>query len=133
MNVVDMHCDTIYLLLKNKRAEKGGSLRENQGHIDLLRLRDSGYLLQNFALYVNMGRVENAWEEALALLSVYEEEMQKNQDLVAPVYRYDDIAENQKQGKISSLLAVEEGGVCQVNVIILTPFSYRKCSFFTSP
>lgn len=113
MKIIDMHCDTISRLLGNRLSGKEGMLRQNEGHIDLLRLRDSGYLLQNFALFVNLGKCEDPWQQVQALLAVYEEELQRNQDLVAPVYCYDDIAGNESQGKVSALLTVEEGGVCQ--------------------
>ncbi len=113
MKIVDMHCDTISGLLENRLNGKEGTLLQNDGHIDLLRLRDSGYLLQNFALFVNKGKCEDPWQQVLTLLAVYEEEMQLNQSIVAPVYCYDDIGRNERLGKVSALLTVEEGGVCQ--------------------
>lgn len=113
MKIVDMHCDTISRLLNTRNQEKKNTLRENDGHIDLLRIQDSGYLLQNFALFVNKGKVEDPWEQVIKLLSVYEEEIALNRDLIAPVYCYADILKNAQSGKMSSLLTVEEGGVCK--------------------
>lgn len=113
MRIVDMHCDTISALLEHKRAGEEGSLRENNGHIDLLRLRKSGYLLQNFALFVDQEEVLDPWEQFLALLELYEKEMDANQELIGRVERFGDIERNEKAGKLSALLTVEEGGVCR--------------------
>lgn len=119
--IVDMHCDTISRLLECKRQEQSGqertrteeTLLKNSGHIDLLRLKSSGYLLQNFALFVNKGGCQDPWEKVLELLKLYEEELEKNQDLIAPVLCYEDIERNRKAGKLSALLTVEEGAVCK--------------------
>lgn len=114
MNILDMHCDTISVLLEQKRAgESRGSLRENLGHIDLLRMKASGYLLQNFALYVDAGSGRDPWEEVCALHAFYEEQLKENSDLIRPVYRFSDIESNRQQGKMSAVLTVEEGAVCK--------------------
>lgn len=113
MKIVDMHCDTISELLQQQRTGKEASLRRNKLHLDLERMKRSGYFLQNFALYVNKGSCKEPWEEVRALYQVYREEMEQNQDMIAPVFRYEDIVANEKEGKISSLLTVEEGAVCK--------------------
>ena len=48
MKIIDMHCDTI-----SELADRGGELWKNSGHLDLKRMQESGYLLQNFALFVD--------------------------------------------------------------------------------
>lgn len=121
MKVIDMHCDTISELAKRKRkngeqdvqANLQESLRENDRHIDLVRMRESGYLLQNFALFVDVGACVNPWEEVCFLCKVYQEEMTANSDLIAPVLKYEDIAANEAAGKMSAMLTVEEGAVCE--------------------
>lgn len=113
INVVDMHCDTIAGIFGERMRGRECNLRKNIGHIDLLSMCDGGYLLQNFALFVNMGKCEDPWQRVLALYTVYEEELAKNQDLIAPVYRFEDIERNSSQGKMSAMLTVEEGGVCK--------------------
>ena len=89
MRVIDMHCDTISRLL-----EKREELLQNTGHLDLKRMKESGYLLQNFALFVYLGECDDPWEQVCRLQCVYEEELKKNSDIIAPVVRYADIAEN---------------------------------------
>lgn len=50
MKVVDMHCDTILRLY-----DEGGDLLENEFNIDLRKMVKGDYLLQNFAMFVNLG------------------------------------------------------------------------------
>lgn len=51
MKIIDMHCDTI-----SELADRGGELWENKGQLDLKRMGQSGYLVQNFALFVDIGK-----------------------------------------------------------------------------
>lgn len=112
MKIIDMHCDTISLLLQKEREGETISLRKNAGHLDLQRMRQSGYLLQNFALYVNKKHCDDPWEEVCALHEMYRKEMAANKDIIAPVLQYGDIACNEAAGKMSAMLTVEEGAVC---------------------
>lgn len=113
MKVVDMHCDTISGLLKKRRAGEEISLRHNELHLDLERMRESSYLLQNFALFVNLIKCNDPWDEVCELHNLYREELKKNEDLIAPVLRYEDIGANEAVGKMSAMLTVEEGAVCK--------------------
>lgn len=112
MRIVDMHCDTVSRLLGLADTGKAESLRENSGHLDLLRMKKGGYLLQNFALFVELGRDGDPWERVCRLHELYRRELERNSDLVAPVLRYEDIERNSAAGKLSAMLTVEEGGVC---------------------
>ena len=113
MRVIDMHCDTVSALYHLREQGKQEALRENGLHVDLMRMKESRYLLQNFALFVQMKGVDDPWEQVCRLHGLYEEEIEKNKDLVAPVLSFSDIAENDRAGKMSALLTVEEGGVCK--------------------
>lgn len=113
MKVIDMHCDTVGELFRLKEEGEAQSLRENSGHIDLLRLRGSHYLLQNFAMFIPLNQCEDPWEQVCAMHRYYEEELERNQDILAPVLHFGDIARNEAAGKVSALLTVEEGGVCK--------------------
>lgn len=116
MKIIDMHCDTISGLLKKRDEGVEVCLRKNDGHLDLERMRESGYLLQNFALFVNAGQCEDPWDMVCRLHEVYQEELALNSDVLAPVLRYEDIAANEAAGKMSALLTVEEGAVCKGDV-----------------
>lgn len=124
MKTIDMHCDTIYEI-----AHKGLNLRENQLHIDLNKLMQADYLLQNFALFVPLKEfdeqysvspaAENPLKEVLFLADCYYRELEANKDIIAPVYTYEDIEKNASAGKISSMLTIEEGGVCLGSLEVL--------------
>lgn len=108
MNVIDMHCDTIGRLYYE---QEGNSLLHNSFHIDLEKLQKGSYLLQNFALFVEKNSVENPLEEALFMADLYYRELEKNSEIICPVFTYEDIEKNQKNGKISTMLTLEEGAV----------------------
>lgn len=122
--IIDMHCDTISEIRhrrKEKREECG--LRENGMHIDAHRLAESSYMLQCFALYVNLrgcggideqGMVcpDRAWEDMRELYEVFRQEMALNADLLQPVDSPDGLESCRQSRKVGALLTVEEGGVC---------------------
>ncbi len=112
MKVIDMHCDTISRLLNLQDEGSKETLRQNTGHLDLLRMKQGGYLLQNFALFVELDRDQDPWERVCRLYRLYREELKKNSDLIAPVLRFSDIEKNRSEGKLSAMLTVEEGAVC---------------------
>lgn len=87
MKIIDMHCDTI-----SELADRGGELWKNSGHLDLKRMQESGYLLQNFALFVDIGKcTPTPWERVCALYEVYRTELEKNKNRIVPVLCYEDI------------------------------------------
>jgi membrane dipeptidase len=114
--IVDMHCDTISKLRKMEQTGISGDLWENAGHVDLKRLSQAAYLLQNFALFVNKGKCADPWKDVLELAARFEAELTQNHHHAGKVLVYDDIVRNAKAGKVSCMLTVEEGGVCQGDV-----------------
>lgn len=112
MRFVDMHCDTLYELLQKKKQGEKYSLYENEGHINICKLKAGNALLQNFAMFVQREKCDNPKEEALKMAEIFYEEMEKNKEMIAPVRTYGEILENEKSGKISALLTIEEGATC---------------------
>lgn len=112
MKVADMHSDTIYELLKKRKDGENICLRENTLHMDLQKMKQADYLLQNFAMFVNLSSCENPYEEVKAEYAVFAEEVKKNQDMISQVFCYEDILKNKESGKISAMLTIEEGEVC---------------------
>lgn len=111
MKVVDMHCDTISVILNERRRGKNIELRKNHLNIDIEKMKQGNYLLQNFAMYIPLEKVNNPLEECLNLIDCFYDEIEKNQDNISLALNYADIMKNRKEGKISALLTVEEGGV----------------------
>ena len=106
MKVIDMHCDTLSALLKQKEKGMPGELRRNGFHVDLLRMKESRYLIQNFAMFVVLEGAGDPWERVQELYRYYSEELEKNRDILAPVLKFSDIEENEARGKLSDRKSV---------------------------
>ena len=54
MKVADMHCDTILAIQRGREQGKEISLRKNNLNLDLERMKKGDYLIQNFALFLDL-------------------------------------------------------------------------------
>lgn len=125
MNVIDMHCDTLLKLWEARRDKRELSLRNGKElRVNLEKMKAGGYLLQNFAVFVDIGEEENPYEAAMEMAEIFREEMDKNKDLIRPAASYGDILENERLGLMSGMMTLEEGAVCQGEVEKLQEF-YR--------
>ena len=106
MKYADMHCDTITALYRSS-----GSLRENDLHIDLNKMRKGECLMQNFAVFTDIGKEDSSFTKAA--IDYYYGQLEENKDLIAPAYSYEDIIRNDENGKISAVLTLEEGSVVE--------------------
>ncbi len=113
MKIIDMHCDTISRISEERATGNEWKLWENSGHLDGKRITEGGYLLQNFALFVNLKKCTDPWEELCKLHRIYEQEIWEEREKIGKVLCYRDILENEQMGKVSALLTVEEGAVCK--------------------
>lgn len=113
-NAVDMHCDTILRLVDND-----GNLYSNDGQLDIKRMKEAGYLLQCFAMFVDLKKYDKPLERTLQMIDKYYQEMEKNTAYIRPVFSYTDIEENMKNKIMSSLLTIEDGGVTSGNLSFL--------------
>ena len=119
MKIADMHCDTISEIWESRKqsaSQKGGSpqqLYRNDLHIDIRKMKKAGYLLQNFALYVDLKKGLDPFEYVMELIDVFREEMGKNKNDIGVIKTYDEILANECQGKMSALMTIEEGGCCK--------------------
>ena len=52
--IIDMHCDTIFKIYELRRQGQDVKLRSNNLHLDLLRMKEAGYMAQCFALFTYM-------------------------------------------------------------------------------
>ena len=122
MKIADMHGDTIYELLRRRRAGMDVFIRENELHMDLQKMKSADYLIQNFALFVGLKENDDPYEEAKAEYAVFAEEMERNQDMISQVFTYEDVVKNQEAGRMSALLTLEEGEICQGDIKKLEEF-----------
>lgn len=124
MKIIDMHCDTVMALMKGEEC-----LRESKNMIDLKKMQEGNYMLQCFAMFVpyvsrNNEEKYSPFEVCNKMIDKYYLEIEKNKDLIAPAFTYQDIENNIKNNKMTALLTIEEGGVCLGNIEFLRNF-YR--------
>lgn len=110
MYIVDMHCDTLLSLDENTH------LRNNNLDIDLTRMKQSNYLLQNFAIFTNYDKVKDRVPYVLKNINKFYKEIEANKDLIKQVFSYKDIEENKL---MSAMLTLEEGDVVNNDLDIL--------------
>lgn len=113
MKIIDMHCDTISRLFDGNAKGAVQHLGKNDGMVDLCRMKKADYMVQNFALFVDKSRQESPYEQAKRLLDFFHDEMSACSDKIAQVFSIGDIRKNENEGKISAMLTIEEGGVCE--------------------
>ena len=111
--VFDFHCDTISAICERKKNGEPAGLRRNGLSIDLEKMREGNYALQTFALFLDAGKEKDCFQKGKELYSVFREEMEKNRTWISQAVTFDDILENEKNGKISALLSLEEGASFQ--------------------
>ena len=111
MKVFDMHCDTISAIYEKRKCNERLELRENNLHLDIEKMKKGDYGLQTFALFVDKEAQKDSFQTAQEMLMLFQKEIKKNSQEIAQVFTYKDIEENEKNGKISALLSLEEGAI----------------------
>lgn len=113
MKIADLHCDTISEIWKSRRAGRPQQLFQNNLHVDIQKMQKAGYLLQNFAMYIDLEKTSDPFAAVSEQMDVFYDEMEKNKDYIGIVTSYHEILANEKQGKMSALMTIEEGGCCK--------------------
>jgi len=107
MRIVDLHCDTMIECWRDPARK----LRDNQGHLSLMKMQKGEALCQFFAAYISRNELKTMEPNAIfqGIYGEYVEEMAENKDLILPAYTYQDIMDNAAAGKMSGILAIEDG------------------------
>ena len=113
MKIADLHCDTISEIWKSRRAGRPQQLFQNNLHVDIQKMQKAGYLLQNFAMYIDLEKTSDPFAAVSEQIDVFYDEMEKNKDYIGIATSYHEILANEKQGKMSALMTIEEGGCCK--------------------
>lgn len=113
MFVADMHCDTLSAIYDRKKDGIYTELLKNDMQLDLEKMKISGYMLQNFAIFVYLENGENPYNCYKNQLKIFQSEMEKNKTYIRQIKSYEDFEKNQKEGVMSAMLTVEEGEVCE--------------------
>lgn len=113
MRLIDMHCDTFWLMMRMQ----GLSLQKNDLCIDIEKMKAAGSMAQFFASFIHMSEfeggnaVEEAYQHALDMIAYGKAELAKCSDSIAIVRNYNELIANRDNGKMSAILTVEEGGI----------------------
>lgn len=121
MRPIDMHCDTILKLMKDK---ENLGLYDNNLSIDIKKLKKGNSLAQFFAMWVDLKKATNPLEICLEMIDKFYVEIEKNSDTISLATNYEDIIRNDSEGKISAVLTIEEGGTIKGKIHNLRNF-YR--------
>ncbi|MBQ4251812.1 MAG: dipeptidase [Erysipelotrichaceae bacterium] len=124
---IDMHCDTVPNLLYGN-----GQLRENDGHLSLLKMKKGGYMMQCFAMFVYLQSQDyTPFAQCNRYIDFYYEQINKNSDLIRPATTVEEISENDRNGLMSAMLTIEEGGVLEGKLENLQHFYDRGVRMMT--
>ena len=116
MKFIDLHCDT--LMRGASEALKGNHypLAKNDGHIDIDKMRRGVAMAQFFACFIPTYDAKREYLLDLSEQDVFDaeyayfkRELELNKDDLAQACNADEIIANDKAGKISGILAIEDG------------------------
>lgn len=115
MNYIDFHCDTLSKLYYRWGTDADATLWKNKGHLDLTRMKETGYLAQFFACFLHMespSKNESHYEDALDMIALLKQSLTEDSS-AALACSYADYERNKNAQKISCFLTVEEGGILE--------------------
>ena len=81
MKIIDFHCDTLSRLYYGHTSDPSETLWKNNGHLDLNRLIDAGYLAQFFACFLHKAspsKNANHFEDALGMIQLMKSSLSEN-------------------------------------------------------
>lgn len=119
--LIDLHCDTI---LECHLSSGKRTLGCNDLCVDIEKMKMADSLAQFFALYVDMKTTDNPMQYCLDMLNLFYNELEKNEEAIAFAANCEDIERNRQAGKISAMLAIEEGEALNGSIANLRNF-YR--------
>lgn len=119
MKVLDMHCDTIERMWSLLQGGKEVSLLSNTLHADIQRMKDSDYILQNFAVWVDCKKYPDPMETYRQMVGLFAKRLSECNKLAAPVKSYREMEQVERAGRISAMLTVEDGGIMGSNLDLL--------------
>lgn len=114
MKILDMHCDTLGLAM---RDYENFSLFQNEASVDFQKMQKGNYMGQFFAMFLpprqfaeRMGRTLPEDDEMIRIMSsALYRELEKHSDIIAFAGNAADLEANNKAGKMSAFLTIEDG------------------------
>jgi len=102
MKIIDLHCDTISEICAREQR-----LLSNDGHFDLERARESGLIIQFFALFTKPDESSIAMGKVQEQIRKYQYELETNKQMLYPIKCQDDLKKGMQSNKIGSILHLE--------------------------
>ena len=106
--MIDLHCDTIMQLLDHPDS---GDLYRNTWKIDIEKLQKAHSKVQDFALFVNLGKTNDPYGRYEELRNLCTTQIHLYGEHIQHVLSYQDVESVYESGKIGALMSIEEGGV----------------------
>ena len=107
----DLHCDTVTML------KKGETIRESHCKVSLANLKESDTLVQCFAAFIPTGYFPAPVRKGLVqrqfdrIYDNYQRMLAQHPEEMRPVLKAEDIETCRSDGKIGTLLTLEDGGI----------------------
>lgn len=127
MKFIDFHCDTAYVLFKNK----GKTLRDNDLKVNVEKLERGDALGQFFALFIDNKENEDNFKTCISMLNNFKNELNKDKDDIKLCTGYNDYKDNKISGKISAFLTIEGGEALKDNLDNINFFKNQGVSLIT--
>lgn len=132
MRLIDMHCDTVSELYKDRTL----SLRKNLCQVDVEKLSASGSVAQFFACFIHakgeeQTRYQGSFLKALDMLDYAEDMFWQEEERIRHVTTYRDLSLCMEQGKIGAFLTIEEGGILEEKMERIDILKERGVSLIT--
>ena len=132
MKIIDFHCDT---MLKIFESDIGAGLKNNDFQVDIAKLKQGNSLAQFFALFFELDvlreKKKSPFEHTMEMLEVFEEEIRKNSKDIALTTDSKSLLKNEREGKVSAFLTIEEGEAMEGSLDKLEHFYKRGVRLIT--
>ena len=86
---------------------------KNNLHIDVLKMSKGEYLMQTFAVFIPLHKVNTPFETTKKYIELFKSEIKKNSHVISQVTTYQELQNNKALKKMSALLSIEEGGAIE--------------------
>ena len=106
--MIDLHCDTIMQLLDHPDS---GDLYRNTWKIDIEKLQKAHSKVQDFALFVNLGKTNDPYGRYEEMRNLCTTQIHLYGEHIQHVLSYQDVESVYESDKIGALMSIEEGGV----------------------
>lgn len=115
MKYIDMHCDTLLTIPDDGSHEL--LLENNKASVDFKRLKASNAMAQFFAIFLLTEEIFQILNKRVMAddeyiknsVGILKDAVKSNSDIINMAYGYDDLIKNDKEGKISAFLTIEDG------------------------